>query len=60
MVVPPAANTRVVLIALDAFDANVFEHLMESGALPNLARFAKDSGRARIHSEGATLHGMHL
>lgn len=57
MVVPPAANTRVVLIALDAFDANVFEHLMESGALPNLARFAKDSGRARIHSEGATLHG---
>lgn len=57
MVATPAANPRVVMIALDAFDGNVFEHLMETGALPNLARFVKDAGRARVRSEGATLHG---
>ena len=48
---------RTVLVALDALESTVFEHLMESGALPNLARFARETQRAVIRSEGETLHG---
>lgn len=45
------------MIALDALELTVLEHLMESGALPNLARFARDAQRAVVRSDGETLHG---
>ncbi len=48
---------RTVLIALDALEITILEHLMESGALPNLARFARDTQRAVVRSDGQTLHG---
>ena len=50
-------DARVVVIALDAMESTVFEHLLESGELPNLARFAKAAGRATVRSDGDTLHG---
>ena len=45
------------MIALDALESTIFEHLIESGALPNLARFLKESQSAHIRSDGETLHG---
>ncbi|MBK9344620.1 MAG: alkaline phosphatase family protein [Dehalococcoidia bacterium] len=50
-------DARVVVIALDAMELTVFEHLLEVGSLPNLARFAREAGRATVRSDGDTLHG---
>ncbi|MGE3074907.1 MAG: alkaline phosphatase family protein [Dehalococcoidia bacterium] len=46
-----------MLIGLDALDFSLFEHLLETGALPNLARFARETERAVIRSDGETYHG---
>lgn len=51
------AGSRVVVIALDSLDSSVFEQLLGSGALPNLARFARATKRATVRSDGDTLHG---
>ena len=48
---------RVVFVALDAMESVVFEHLLETGALPNISLFLKDSSKAEVTSEGDTLHG---
>ncbi|MGE0600922.1 MAG: alkaline phosphatase family protein [Dehalococcoidia bacterium] len=51
------ARPRTVLIGLDALDLSLFEHLLETGALPNLARFARETQRAVVRSDGETFHG---
>lgn len=48
---------RVVMVALDAMELPIFEHLLESGALPHLARFRREAAHATVRSDGATLHG---
>ncbi len=54
---PNSAGTRLVLVALDAMEIAWLHRLFATGALPNLAAFARDAASATVHSDGELLHG---
>lgn len=52
-----APAPRVVMVALDAMEVTVLEHLVQAGTLPNIAKFIAAGARGEVRSDGETLHG---
>jgi predicted AlkP superfamily phosphohydrolase/phosphomutase len=51
------SRRRALMVALDAMEITLFDKLLAAGRLPNLARYARESHRLDVLSEGQSLHG---